>query len=74
ILPIHDMGSVDATSNGWEVGRALLGPYVLAVALAYVLRVAGLVVAFQICREERAGEVLSRLLEDSDRRRTEDHA
>ncbi len=34
----------------------------------------GLVVAFHIGREERAGEVLSNRLNDSDKRKTEEHA
>ncbi|MCS5950502.1 hypothetical protein LNO88_19290 [Klebsiella pneumoniae subsp. pneumoniae] len=40
------------------MGIALFGPYVLAVELASMLLLAGLVVAFHIGREERAGEVL----------------
>ena len=38
------------------------------------LLLAGLVVAFHIGREERAGEVLSNRLNDSDKRKTEEHA
>ena len=60
--------------NDQEVGIALFGPYVLAVELASMLLLAGLVVAFHIGREERAGEVLSNRLNDSDKRKTEEHA
>lgn len=45
-----------------------------AVELASMLLLAGLVVAFHIGREERAGEVLSNRLNDSDKRKTEEHA
>ncbi|MGK2160276.1 hypothetical protein ACR927_25250, partial [Klebsiella pneumoniae] len=57
-----------------SAGIALFGPYVLAVELASMLLLAGLVVAFHIGREERAGEVLSNRLNDSDKRKTEEHA
>ncbi|MFS9669748.1 NADH-quinone oxidoreductase subunit J, partial [Klebsiella pneumoniae] len=53
---------------------ALFGPYVLAVELATMLLLAGLLVAFHIGREERAGEVLSNRLNDSYKRKTEEHA
>ena len=43
-----------------------------ASALAFVL--AGLVVAFHVGREERAGEVLSNRKDDSAKRKTEEHA
>ena len=59
---------------GIWMGIALFGPYVLAVELASMLLLAGLVVAFHIGREERAGEVLSNRLNDSDKRKTEEHA
>lgn len=39
-----------------EVGITLFGPYVLAVELASMLLLAGLVVAFHIGREQRQGE------------------
>jgi NADH-quinone oxidoreductase subunit J len=39
-----------------------------------MLLLAGLVVAFHIGREERAGEVLSNRQNDSDKRKTEEHA
>ncbi|MCS5932854.1 hypothetical protein LNQ03_27030 [Klebsiella pneumoniae subsp. pneumoniae] len=51
-----------------------LGRSVPAVELASMLLLAGLVVAFHIGREERAGEVLSNRLNDSDKRKTEEHA
>ena len=52
----------------------LVGPYVLAVELASMLLLAGLVVAFHVGREERAGEVLSNRKDDSAKRKTEEHA
>ncbi len=63
-------GGIDgAAINAKEVGIALFGPYVLAVELASMLLLAGPVVAFHIGREERAGEVLSNRLNDSDKRK-----
>ncbi len=67
ILGINDQGIDGAAINAKEVGIALFGPYVLAVELASMLLLAGLVVAFHIGREERAGEVLSNRLNDSDK-------
>ncbi len=69
ILGINDQGIDGAAINAKEVGIALFGPYVLAVELASMLLLAGLVVAFHIGREERAGEVLSNRLNDSDKRK-----
>ncbi|AKH64658.1 MULTISPECIES: NADH-quinone oxidoreductase subunit J [Photorhabdus] len=42
-----------------EVGISLFGPYVLAVELASLLLLAGMVVAYHIGREHKQGEVLS---------------
>ncbi|CDL82575.1 NADH-quinone oxidoreductase subunit J [Xenorhabdus szentirmaii] len=47
-----------------EVGISLFGPYVLAVELASLLLLAGLVVAYHIGRENRQGEVISNRAED----------
>ncbi|MCC8380518.1 MULTISPECIES: NADH-quinone oxidoreductase subunit J [Xenorhabdus] len=47
-----------------EVGISLFGPYVLAVELASLLLLAGLVVAYHVGRESRQGEVLSNRVED----------
>ena len=74
ILGINDQGIDGAAINAKEVGIALFGPYVLAVELASMLLLAGLVVAFHIGREERVGEVLSNRPNDSDKRKTEEHA
>ena len=74
ILGVNDQGIDGAAINAKEVGIALFGPYVLAVELASMLLLAGLVVAFHIGREERAGEVLSNRPNDSDKRKTEEHA
>ncbi|HBL9553692.1 TPA: NADH-quinone oxidoreductase subunit J, partial [Salmonella enterica subsp. enterica serovar Kentucky] len=56
------------------VGITLFGPYVLAVELASMLLLAGLVVAFHVGREERAGEVLSNRADDRAKRKTEERA
>ncbi|KEY57698.1 NADH-quinone oxidoreductase subunit J [Serratia sp. DD3] len=58
------------------VGISLFGPYVLAVELASMLLLAGLVVAFHIGREEKAGEVLSNSAASSDmaKRKSEEQA
>ncbi|MDX7998118.1 NADH-quinone oxidoreductase subunit J [Xenorhabdus sp. Reich] len=47
-----------------EVGISLFGPYVLAVELASLLLLAGLVVAYHIGRENKQGEVISNRAED----------
>lgn len=62
------------TVEAKAVGISLFGPYLLAVELASMLLLAGLVVAFHIGREERVGEVLSNRPNDSDKRKTEEHA
>lgn len=64
ILGVNDQG-IDGTPIGAkEVGITLFGPYVLAVELASMLLLAGLVVAFHVGREERAGELLSNRTDD----------
>lgn len=74
ILGVSDQG-IDGTAIGAkEVGIALFGPYVLAVELASMLLLAGLVVAFHLGREERVGEVLSNRANDSAKRKPEEHA
>ncbi|WP_340615885.1 NADH-quinone oxidoreductase subunit J [Xenorhabdus entomophaga] len=47
-----------------EVGISLFGPYVLAVELASLLLLAGMVVAYHVGRENRQGEVISNRVED----------
>ncbi|WP_159865913.1 MULTISPECIES: NADH-quinone oxidoreductase subunit J [unclassified Raoultella] len=74
ILGLNDQGIEGTAISAKEVGIALFGPYVLAVELASMLLLAGLVVAFHIGREERIGEVLSNRQNDSDKRKTEEHA
>ena len=69
ILGVNDQGI-----SAKAVGITLFGPYVLAVELASMLLLAGLVVAFHVGREERAGEVLSNRKDDSAKRKTEEHA
>ncbi len=66
---------IDGTPIGAkEVGITLFGPYVLAVELASMLLLAGLVVAFHVGREERVGEVLSNRTDDRAKRKMEERA
>ncbi|MBB1201674.1 NADH-quinone oxidoreductase subunit J [Enterobacteriaceae bacterium 89] len=73
ILGVSDQGIEGNAISAKEVGVALFGPYVLAVELASMLLLAGLVVAFHLGREDRVGEVLSNRPNDS-KRKTEEHA
>lgn len=59
ILTANDQGIDGTVIDAKAVGISLFGPYVLAVELASMLLLAGLVVAFHIGREDRHGEVLS---------------
>ncbi len=74
ILGVNDQGIEGAAISAKAVGITLFGPYVLAVELASMLLLAGLVVAFHVGREDRAGEVLSNRPNDSAKRKTEEHA
>ena len=74
ILDLNDQGIDGNAISAKDVGIALFGPYVLAVELASMLLLAGLVVAFHIGREDRMGEVLSNRAGDSAKRKTEEHA
>ena len=74
ILGVNDQGINGTQIDAKAVGVALFGPYVLAVELASMLLLAGLVVAFHIGREDRQGEVLSNRVDDSAKRKTEEHA
>ncbi|STE84931.1 NADH-quinone oxidoreductase chain J [Escherichia coli] len=74
ILGVNDQGIDGTPISAKAVGITLFGPYVLAVELASMLLLAGLVVAFHVGREERAGEVLSNRKDDSAKRKTEEHA
>jgi len=73
ILGVSDQGIDGNAISAKEVGIALFGPYVLAVELASMLLLAGLVVAFHIGREDRVGEVISNRANDS-KRKPEEHA
>ena len=57
ILGLHTHGIEGTMVDAKAVGIALFGPYVLAVELASMLLLAGLVVAFHIGRESKPGEV-----------------
>ncbi|MBA2816612.1 NADH-quinone oxidoreductase subunit J [Candidatus Pantoea persica] len=59
ILTANDQGIDGNVIDAKAVGISLFGPYVLAVELASMLLLAGLVVAFHVGREDRQGEVLS---------------
>ena len=59
ILTANDQGIDGTVIDAKAVGISLFGPYVLAVELASMLLLAGLVVAFHVGREERQGEVVS---------------
>lgn len=48
-------GEIDAKA----VGMALFGPYVLAVELASILLLAGLITAYHLGREDKPGELLA---------------
>ncbi|POP47895.1 NADH-quinone oxidoreductase subunit J [Superficieibacter electus] len=74
ILNVNDQGIDGAAISAKAVGITLFGPYVLAVELASMLLLAGLVVAFHVGREDRAGEVLSNRPDDRAKRKTEEHA
>ncbi|MDV5357428.1 NADH-quinone oxidoreductase subunit J [Kosakonia sp. SMBL-WEM22] len=74
ILGLNDQG-IDGTAIGAkEVGKSLFKEYVLAVELASMLLLAGLVVAFHLGREDRPGEVLSNRTDDRAKRKTEERA
>jgi len=73
IMTAQDQGIDGTVIDAKAVGISLFGPYVLAVELASMLLLAGLVVAFHIGREERQGEVLSHHATDAQAKK-EDHA
>ena len=50
---------VGAEITAKQVGVQLFGPYVLAVELASILLLAGLVTAYHLGREDKQGEVMS---------------
>ncbi|MDR7343122.1 MAG: NADH-quinone oxidoreductase subunit J [Pantoea sp.] len=65
IMSANDQGIDGTVIDAKAVGISLFGPYVLAVELASMLLLAGLVVAFHIGREDRPGEVLSNRVSDA---------
>lgn len=74
ISGLNDQGIEGAAITAKAVGVTLFGPYVLAVELASMLLLAGLVVAFHVGREDRMGEVLNNRTDDRAKRKTEEHA
>ncbi|MDU6411089.1 MAG: NADH-quinone oxidoreductase subunit J [Yersiniaceae bacterium] len=71
IRTINDQGIDGQMIDAKAVGISLFGPYVLAVELASMLLLAGLVVAYHVGREQKPGEVLSN---DAVKRKTEEKA
>ena len=76
IVGLHDHGIKGDMVDAKAVGIALFGPYVLAVELASMLLLAGLVVAFHIGREHKAGEVFGDVPATTEmaKRKTEERA
>jgi len=74
IISVNDQGIDGTPVSAKAVGITLFGPYVLAVELASMLLLAGLVVAFHVGREDRPGEVLSNRPEDRAKRKSEEQA
>lgn len=73
IVGVNDRGIDGTAISAKAVGITLFGPYVLAVELASMLLLAGLVVAFHIGRQDRSGDVLSNRPEDSVKSKPEEH-
>lgn len=69
---LPDQGIGNGVISAKTVGMTLFG-YVLAVELASMLLLAGLVVAFHIGREERTAEASNPRQNDSDITKTEEH-
>ncbi|EKK5269193.1 NADH-quinone oxidoreductase subunit J [Cronobacter dublinensis] len=77
ILGVNDQGIEGNPISAKAVGQDLFQPYVLAVELASMLLLAGLVVAFHLGREEKAGDVVSvrgGAPSDASKRKTEERA
>jgi NADH-quinone oxidoreductase subunit J len=72
IRTMTDNGIEGTIIDAKQVGISLFGPYVLAVELASMLLLAGLVVAFHVGREQRAGEVLSNRPDDGTKSKKEE--
>lgn len=75
IIAIRSLSDQDISGEMVDakvVGISLFGPYVLAVELASMLLLAGLVVAFHIGREHKLGEVLGN--SEMTRRKSEEQA
>lgn len=66
ILSLDDQSITGNMVDAKSVGIALFGPYVLAVELASMLLLAGLVVAFHVGREEKRGEVIAKETSNQD--------
>jgi len=60
IIDLPARGITGDIISAKAVGIALFGPYVLAVELASMLLLAGLVVAFHLGREDREGDTLNK--------------
>ncbi|PXW47470.1 NADH-quinone oxidoreductase subunit J [Dickeya zeae] len=73
ITSITDQNIVGNMVDAKAVGISLFGPYVLAVELASMLLLAGLVVAFHIGREDKRGDLVAKD-QDADKKITEERA
>ncbi|MBJ7221354.1 MULTISPECIES: NADH-quinone oxidoreductase subunit J [unclassified Brenneria] len=60
IFSLGEQGITGDMVDAKSVGISLFGPYVLAVELASMLLLAGLVVAFHVGREDKRGEGVSK--------------
>ncbi|ACT06264.1 MULTISPECIES: NADH-quinone oxidoreductase subunit J [Dickeya] len=73
IISVTDQNIAGNMIDAKAVGISLFGPYVLAVELASMLLLAGLVVAFHIGREDKRGELIAKD-QDADKKITEERA
>ncbi|MGM3175307.1 NADH-quinone oxidoreductase subunit J [Dickeya lacustris] len=73
IISLSDQSIVGNMIDAKAVGISLFGPYVLAVELASMLLLAGLVVAFHVGREDKRGELIAKD-QDADKKTTEERA
>ncbi|WP_413737818.1 NADH-quinone oxidoreductase subunit J [Sodalis sp. RH21] len=76
IYGVRDRGIAGDVISAKSVGIALFGPYVLAVELASMLLLAGLVVAFHLGREDREGDAVNKgpKITDAIKRKSEEQA
>ncbi|SLM62352.1 MULTISPECIES: NADH-quinone oxidoreductase subunit J [Dickeya] len=73
IISLSDQSIAGNMIDAKAVGISLFGPYVLAVELASMLLLAGLVVAFHVGREDKRGELIAKD-QDAEKKTTEERA